>query len=220
MVREQVTDQERAILHAIADVSGSVGFASDLDIAARTRLAVRDVRRFLDLFARQGLIHAANSIDRYTVRLSDEGRRAADADVSDEEAAILHAIGAMQPDSRAFVADTAIATRLATGLAHVRDLLDRLERKGLVLLARSPDGYGVIVTGEPDPHQAGYGEYRLRDRGIPIWAIIGSLTEAADNIDEVAAAYAIPRAAVLAALAFYERHKAAIDARLAQNAAT
>lgn len=133
---------------------------------------------------------------------------------------ILHAIGEMQSDSRAFIADTAIAARLDAGLTRVRDLLDRLERKGLVRLAKSFDGYAAMLTGEPDPHQSGFGEYRLKDRGVPIWAIIGSLTETADNIDEVAAAYAIPRDAVLAALAFYERHKAAIDARLAQNAAT
>ena len=86
--------------------------------------------------------------------------------------------------------------------------------------AKSFDGYSAAITGEPDPTRPGFGEYRLKDRGVPIWAIIGSLTEDADNIDEVAEAYDVPREAVEAALAFYRRHRAAIDVRLAQNVAS
>jgi uncharacterized protein (DUF433 family) len=152
--------------------------------------------------------------------LTSEGRSTIDADITDEESELLATISAMQPDSRFFVADTDIAARAGMALPHVRNLLNRLERKGLIRLAKSFDGYSAAITGEPDPARPGFGEYRLKERGVPIWAIIGSLTEDADNVDEVAEAYDLPREAVEAALAFYRRHHAAIDARLAQNLAS
>ena len=220
MVQVQLSDQERKILQAVADLSGAVGFAADNEIADETALDLRTIQASLDAFERRGLTRSANSFDGYAARLTGEGRLAIDEDITDEESEILTTISAMQPNSRFFAADIDIAARAGLALQRVRDLLDRLEGKGLVRLAKSFDGYGAAITGEPDPARPGFGEYRLKDRGVPIWAIIGSLTEDADNIDEVAEAYALPREAVEAALAFYRRHHAAIDARLAQNVAS
>jgi Mn-dependent DtxR family transcriptional regulator/uncharacterized protein (DUF433 family) len=220
MVQVELSDQERKILQAVADLSGIVGFAADVEIADETGLDLQTIRAYLDAFERRGMTRSANSYDGYAARLTSEGRSTIDADITDEESELLATISAMQPDSRFFVADTDIAARAGMALPHVRNLLNRLERKGLIRLAKSFDGYSAAITGEPDPARPGFGEYRLKERGVPIWAIIGSLTEDADNVDEVAEAYDLPREAVEAALAFYRRHHAAIDARLAQNLAS
>jgi Mn-dependent DtxR family transcriptional regulator/uncharacterized protein (DUF433 family) len=220
MVQVELSDQERKILQAVADLSGTVGFAADVEIADETGLDLQTIRAYLDAFERRGMTRSANSYDGYAARLTSEGRSTVDADITDEESELLATISAMQPDSRFFVADTDIAARAGMALPHVRNLLNRLERKGLIRLAKSFDGYSAAITGEPDPARPGFGEYRLKERGVPIWAIIGSLTEDADNVDEVAEAYDLPREAVEAALAFYRRHHAAIDARLAQNLAS
>jgi Mn-dependent DtxR family transcriptional regulator/uncharacterized protein (DUF433 family) len=220
MVQVELSDQERKILQAVADLSGTVGFAADVEIADETGLDLQTIRAYLDAFERRGMTRSANSYDGYAARLTSEGRSTIDADITDAESELLATISAMQPDSRFFVADTDIAARAGMALPHVRNLLNRLERKGLIRLAKSFDGYSAAITGEPDPARPGFGEYRLKERGVPIWAIIGSLTEDADNVDEVAEAYDLPREAVEAALAFYRRHHAAIDARLAQNLAS
>jgi len=51
--------------------------------------------------------------------------------------------------------------------------------------------------------------------GVDVWAIIGYLR--GFDIDETAAAYEVPREAVEAALAYYDRHRKVIDARLTLN---
>ena len=64
---------------------------------------------------------------------------------------------------------------------------------------------------------AGLDEYWLMEPGLPVWAIIGSLKANRHDTDTVAALYGISRAAVKAAWAFYLRHRAVIDNRIAQN---
>lgn len=73
---------------------------------------------------------------------------------------------------------------------------------------------------EPHPHHPGEGEVRLKveDGGVPVWVIIGATTKAGDNLAEVAHDYDVSNEAVTAAWAYYERHHAAIDCRLAENA--
>lgn len=61
-------------------------------------------------------------------------------------------------------------------------------------------------------------EARLRKYGVHVWALIGYLRAVGDNVDQVAADYEVPRAAVEAAIAYYQRHRANIDARLILNA--
>lgn len=70
---------------------------------------------------------------------------------------------------------------------------------------------------EPHPYKPGRAEWRLKERGVPVWAIIGALTPTGDNADQVADDYGISREAMAAARAYYERHKALIDARLELN---
>jgi uncharacterized protein (DUF433 family) len=75
------------------------------------------------------------------------------------------------------------------------------------------------IEPHPDPVKQGYAWYRLKERGVPVYAIIGSMTPTFDNADDVANAFAVSREAVDAALAYYRQHKAAIGSRLAANRA-
>ncbi len=72
---------------------------------------------------------------------------------------------------------------------------------------------------EPHPARPGDDEWRLKERGVPVWAIIGSLTPTADNAEQIAHDYGVSHAAVAAALIYYDRHRSLIDARLAANRA-
>lgn len=65
----------------------------------------------------------------------------------------------------------------------------------------------------------GRADARLRDYGVPIWALIGQWQALEGDIDIVAHDYQIPREAVEAALAYYQRNKKFIDARLLLNTA-
>jgi len=71
---------------------------------------------------------------------------------------------------------------------------------------------------QEDATRPGPAEARLRDSGVPVWALV-SYYEAAGDIDSVARDFEIPAEDVRAALAYYRSHKLAIDARLAMNAA-
>ncbi|HVC35333.1 MAG TPA: DUF433 domain-containing protein [Chloroflexota bacterium] len=74
---------------------------------------------------------------------------------------------------------------------------------------------------ELDPRRPWSGEARLRDSGVPVWALVGHwLNATKGDAEAVAHDYDLPLDAVIAALAFYRRHKPLIDARLAENSAT
>ncbi len=60
-------------------------------------------------------------------------------------------------------------------------------------------------------------EVLLKDSGIAVWAIIGSLPAVEGDLGQLAAEYAISRIEVEAALAYYRRSKCAIDTRLEAN---
>ena len=70
---------------------------------------------------------------------------------------------------------------------------------------------------ELNPHKPWVAEARLKDYGIAVWALIGYLPAVGGDVARAAADYEIPREAVEAALAYYHRHQALIDARLAAN---
>jgi uncharacterized protein (DUF433 family) len=55
----------------------------------------------------------------------------------------------------------------------------------------------------------------LRESGVPVWALVGHWRTAGKDAAGVARAYEVPHEAVEAALAYYRRHKAEIDGRLA-----
>jgi uncharacterized protein (DUF433 family) len=72
---------------------------------------------------------------------------------------------------------------------------------------------------EPNPQRPGAADMRLKEYGVPVWALIGHLEVVNGDITLVARDYDIPGEAVDAALAYYNRHKAVIDARIAANSA-
>jgi uncharacterized protein (DUF433 family) len=72
---------------------------------------------------------------------------------------------------------------------------------------------------EPNPHRPGVEDAILVDYGVSVWALIGYLAMVENDVARVAADYEIPLEAVEAALAYYQEHKSAIDARLAANLA-
>jgi uncharacterized protein (DUF433 family) len=75
------------------------------------------------------------------------------------------------------------------------------------------------IDPEWDRYSSGRADARLKDYGVPVWALIGQLEAIGGNLDELAADYELPREAVDAALAFYRRNKKYIDARLILNSA-
>jgi uncharacterized protein (DUF433 family) len=76
------------------------------------------------------------------------------------------------------------------------------------------DRYLEADPADPDP-----AAWRLKERAVPVWAIIGALTEARDNLSQVAVDYGVSAQSIAAALVYYRHHGCLIDARLATNAA-
>ncbi|MCC7103945.1 MAG: DUF433 domain-containing protein [Chloroflexi bacterium] len=70
-----------------------------------------------------------------------------------------------------------------------------------------------------DRYPGGLADARLRDSGVPIWALIGHLRVIGQDTAQLARDYEISAEAVAAALAFYRHHKRVIDARLVLNEA-
>lgn len=71
---------------------------------------------------------------------------------------------------------------------------------------------------ELDPRRPGKAEARLKMYHTKVWALAGYLPAVCGDLDRVASDYHLPREAVEAAIAFYERYKDIIDDRLAANA--
>jgi len=94
---------------------------------------------------------------------------------------------------------------LETGVAHTRP-----EPMNAALIERH-------IEPHPDPVKHGPAWYRLKERGVPVYAVIGSLTPDRDNVDDVADAFGVSRDAVVAAIAYYDLHRSAIDARLSSR---
>lgn len=70
---------------------------------------------------------------------------------------------------------------------------------------------------EPDPHQPGRAYARLVDHGTPVWAIIVYLRGTNGDIGRTAADYLLPEEAIRAAMRYYDRNRAYIDALILLN---
>jgi uncharacterized protein (DUF433 family) len=81
------------------------------------------------------------------------------------------------------------------------------------------DGDLIADYIEPDPYHPGPDGARLKDSGVPVWALVGHWQAVGHDRARVAADYELSATAVEAALAYYRHHTAAIDARLEANAA-
>lgn len=91
----------------------------------------------------------------------------------------------------------------------------------------APDDLKAMV--KPDPRRPGPDRWRVANDGPAVWAIIQHMiaegdiddpTQASDELVALTAVdYEMPEIAVRAALAYYEANRAAIDTRIAINAA-
>lgn len=82
------------------------------------------------------------------------------------------------------------------------------------------DEQGLIARWiEQNPHRPGVGEARVIGYCVPVWALVGYRLMVDGDAERVADDYDLPQEAVTAALAYYRRHRAVIDARIAANAA-
>jgi uncharacterized protein (DUF433 family) len=70
-----------------------------------------------------------------------------------------------------------------------------------------------------DRYPGGRADARLRDFGVPIWALVVHLGATGNDRGQLARDYQLPPSAVEAALAFYEQNKEYIDARILLNSA-
>ena len=77
----------------------------------------------------------------------------------------------------------------------------------------------LLIERHVEPDALRSVDARLRDSGVPIWAIIGYLRVVGNDVNQVALDYDVSVDAVRAALAHYARHRELIDAKLALNAA-
>jgi len=72
---------------------------------------------------------------------------------------------------------------------------------------------------EPNPHKPGPAEAWVLPYCVSEWVIIRQLQIENDDVAEVAEFFEIPVEAVEAAVAYYHRHQAPIDERIARNRA-
>ena len=73
---------------------------------------------------------------------------------------------------------------------------------------------------EEDPHRPGPAHARLTPWGTPVWALISYWQQAVcGDLAQAAADYEISLEAAEASVAYYERNKAMIDARILLNSA-
>jgi uncharacterized protein (DUF433 family) len=70
-----------------------------------------------------------------------------------------------------------------------------------------------------NPHKSDPAEAAVLPRRTSVWVVIGQLQLDYGKAESVAGAYDLPVEAVEAALAYYQRHQAAIDKRIAANRA-
>ena len=82
-----------------------------------------------------------------------------------------------------------------------------------------PEADPLAAYVEFDPSKPGVADARTVEGGVPVWALIGHYLATGQDAAVVAKSYRLSLNTVQAALAYYQRHRAVIDARLEANAA-
>jgi uncharacterized protein (DUF433 family) len=72
---------------------------------------------------------------------------------------------------------------------------------------------------EWDRYPGGRADARLKDYGVPVWALVAQLRAIGGDLDQLARDYELPRDAVDGAMAYYRQNKKYIDARILLNSA-
>ena len=94
-------------------------------------------------------------------------------------------------------------------------MLEAAIREVASLPARNWDDSSQSTSRQP--YRPGIADAILAEYGVPVWALVGAIRLAGATPDEVTEGYEVPREAVDAALAYYQRHRLVIDARIAAN---
>ncbi len=79
------------------------------------------------------------------------------------------------------------------------------------------DAVNIAEYIQLNPHVPGIAEARLKGYGVAVWALIGHLPAVKGDLAALAGDYGVPLEAVEAAVAYYRRYRALIDARIAAN---
>jgi uncharacterized protein (DUF433 family) len=72
---------------------------------------------------------------------------------------------------------------------------------------------------DPGPPFSRRDEARLAGYGTPVWAVIAYLQGPDGGVARTASAFHVPEISVRAAIAYYDKHRAVIDARIVLNSA-
>lgn len=72
---------------------------------------------------------------------------------------------------------------------------------------------------EQNPDRPGFDDVRLAGSAVPVWALIGHWKAVGKDAAQVVSDYRIPEEEMNAALAYYRKHRAVINARLTANRA-
>jgi len=80
--------------------------------------------------------------------------------------------------------------------------------------ALSPDSIDALINERvvPNPYQSGRHNSVFRGGRTHLWAVLAHLRDDRANLVEVATLYGLPEEALLAALAFREKHQTLFDA--------
>ena len=81
------------------------------------------------------------------------------------------------------------------------------------------DGLEALIEKyvDPDPHGFGIAEATIKERGVPVWVIVGEIQRVEGDLCEVPGIFRISLDSVRGALAYYWRNRMMIRARIALN---
>ncbi len=79
-------------------------------------------------------------------------------------------------------------------------------------------GADELINQYIDQESTATGPADARIAGVHVWALIGYLRANGEQAEQAATDYDLPPEAIEAARAYYQRHRAAIDARLTLHA--
>jgi transcription initiation factor IIE alpha subunit len=166
-IRGKFHGGRRMVLQAVRDLEGeSTDYVDDAQVAERTRMALDDVRDWLELLEGQRCIErtwTGTGVSAYvtakgkqTLRLYDgrvgaqgpapEATSASPPSGTSPEYQVLHAIHDLVKDSAGFVTDADVAERTRMALDDVKDYFLVLEENEHVELARTTAGLSAYVT--------------------------------------------------------------------------
>lgn len=85
---------------------------------------------------------------------------------------------------------------------------------GTKMIATKSEQQSIERWIDPNPHQWGRAEARLKQYGVSVWVLASHWYYGVGDVDVVTKEYDLPREVVEAMYAYYRRHRSLIDARI------